>query len=76
VALDSGADPAVGQWVTEIQARKLAADACLRTATGARPGPEQMTKKQTAATVTAISDPHAGTSLRDYGRQSRDLRGP
>ena len=57
MALDSGADPAVvGQWITESQVRKLAADARLRAATGARPGPERMTKEQTAATVTAISD--------------------
>jgi hypothetical protein len=48
VAPDSGADPAVGQWTTEIQARRLAADA--------RPGPESMTKEQIATTVTAISD--------------------
>lgn len=40
----------------EIQARKLAADARLRAATGTRPGPESMTKEQTATTVTAISD--------------------
>jgi site-specific DNA recombinase len=57
VALDSGADPAVvGQWITESQVRKLAAGARLRAATGARPGPERMTKEQIAATVTAISD--------------------
>jgi hypothetical protein len=57
VALASGAAPAVvGQWITEIQDRKLAADARLRAATGARPGPERMTKEQIAATVTAISD--------------------
>jgi hypothetical protein len=56
VALDSGADPAVGQWITEIQARKLAADPRVRAATGTRPGPERMTKEQIAATVTAISD--------------------
>jgi hypothetical protein len=56
VAPDSGADPAVGQWITEIQARKLAADARLRAATGTRPGPESMTKEQIATTVTAISD--------------------
>jgi site-specific DNA recombinase len=56
-ALDSGADPAVvGQWITETQARKLAADARLRAAVGARPGPEKMTKEQIAATVNAIRD--------------------
>jgi len=56
-ALDSGADPAVvGQWITETQARKLAAEARLRAATGTRPGRERMTKEQIAATVTAISD--------------------
>jgi site-specific DNA recombinase len=57
-ALDSGADPAVvGQWITETQARKLAADARLRAATGGtRTGPERMTKQQIAATISAISD--------------------
>lgn len=34
MAPDSGADPAVGQWITEIQARKLAAGARLRAAIG------------------------------------------
>ena len=56
-ALDSGADPAVvGQWITETQARKLAADARLRAATGTSHGPERMTTEQIAATVTAIGD--------------------
>ena len=56
-ALDSEADPAVvGQWITETQARKLAANARLRTATGTRLGPERMTKEQIAATISAISD--------------------
>jgi site-specific DNA recombinase len=57
-ALDSGADPAVvGQWITETQARKLAADARLRAATGStRPSPARMTKEQIAATVTTIRD--------------------
>jgi len=56
-ALDSGADPfVVGQWITETQARKLAADARLRAATGTRPEPARMTKEQIAATVTAIRD--------------------
>ena len=56
-ALDSGADPAVvGQWITETQARKLAADARLRAAPGTRPGPTRMTKEQIAATVTTIRD--------------------
>ena len=56
--LNSGADPAVvGQWITETQARKLAADARLRAATGStRPGPAKMTKEQIAATVNAIRD--------------------
>ena len=56
-ALDSEADPAVvGQWITETQARKLAANARLRAATGTRLGPERMTKEQIAATISAISD--------------------
>ena len=46
----------VGEWTTEIQVRKLAADARLRAATGTCPEPERMTKEQIAATVTAISD--------------------
>jgi site-specific DNA recombinase len=56
-ALDSGADPAVvGQWITETQARKLAADARLRAAAGFRQSPARMTKEQIAATVTTIRD--------------------
>ena len=56
-ALDSGADAAVvGQWIAETQARKLAADARLRAATGSRPRPERMTKEQIAAAINAISD--------------------
>ena len=56
-ALDSGADPAVvGQWITETQARKLAADARLRAAAGTRPAPTRMTKEQIAATVNTIRD--------------------
>jgi hypothetical protein len=38
VALDSGADLAAGQRIPAIQARKLAADARPRAATGTRPG--------------------------------------
>jgi hypothetical protein len=37
-------------------ARKLAANARLRAATGTQPGPESMTEEQIATTVTAISD--------------------
>jgi DNA invertase Pin-like site-specific DNA recombinase len=57
-ALDSGADPAVvGQWITETQARKLAADARLRAATGTTPqGPARMTKAQITTTINAITD--------------------
>lgn len=40
----------------EIQARKPAADARHRAATGTRPEPESMANQQTATTVTAISD--------------------
>jgi hypothetical protein len=40
----------------DIQARKLAADARLRAATGTRPEPESMTKEQIATTGIAISD--------------------
>jgi len=51
------ADPAVvGQWISETQARKLAADARLRAATGTRPGLERMTKEQIEATINAIRD--------------------
>jgi DNA invertase Pin-like site-specific DNA recombinase len=56
-ALDSGADPAVvSQWITQTQARKLAAGARLRAATGTRPAPARMTREQIAATVTTIRD--------------------
>jgi hypothetical protein len=57
-ALDSGADPAVvGQWITETQAGKLAADARLRAATGSTaPGPTRMTREQIAATISTIGD--------------------
>jgi hypothetical protein len=41
------------RWVL---ARKLAADARLRAATGSRPAPTRMTKEQIAATVTTIRD--------------------
>ena len=46
----------VGQWITETQARKLAADARLRAAPGTRPTPARMTKEQIAVTVTTIRD--------------------
>jgi len=56
-ALDSGGDPTVvGQWITETQAKKLAADARLRAATGTRPEPERMSKEQITATVNAIRE--------------------
>jgi hypothetical protein len=55
-ALDSGADPAaVGQWITQTQARKLAADARLRAADGTRSAPARMSKDQIAATISAIT---------------------
>jgi hypothetical protein len=47
----------VGQWITETQARELAADARLRAATGStRPAPARMTKAQITATINAITD--------------------
>jgi site-specific DNA recombinase len=56
-ALDAGADAAVvGQWISETQARKLAADARLRAATGTCHQPSKMTKEEIAATVKAIRD--------------------
>jgi hypothetical protein len=55
VALDSGADLAAGQRIPAIQARKLAADARPRVATGTAPAGTD-DQKQIAATVTAISD--------------------
>jgi hypothetical protein len=65
-ALDSGADPVVGQWITQTQARKLAADARLRAATGStRPGPARMTKEQ----ITAIP-----TSCRHYATRPPKTR--
>jgi len=55
--LDSGGDPAVvGQWITETQAKKLAADARLRAATGTRAEPARMSKEQITATVNAIRE--------------------
>ena len=54
-ALDSGGDPAVvGQWITETQARKLAADARLRAFTGTRATPQRMSKQEIAAIVETI----------------------
>jgi hypothetical protein len=45
----------VGQWITETQARKLAADARRRAATGTRPAPTRMTKEQISTTIDAIT---------------------
>jgi site-specific DNA recombinase len=58
-ALDAGGDPAVvGQWITETQARKLAAQARLHAQAGTRPGPAhaRMTSDEIAAAVAAIAD--------------------
>jgi hypothetical protein len=60
----------------EIQARKLAADDRLRAATGARPGPESMTKEQIATTVTAISDLMKALRYATTEDKGRDPPGP
>jgi site-specific DNA recombinase len=46
-ALDQGGDPAVlGPWITETQARKLAAEARLRAVQGTSAAPRRMTKER------------------------------
>jgi len=57
-ALDAGGDAAVvGQWITETQARKLAADARLRAQTGpSNTTPGRMSKDEINAIVGAITD--------------------
>jgi site-specific DNA recombinase len=56
-ALDSGGDPAVvGRWITETQAKKLAAEARLHASTSTQAAPGRMTREQIAATVNAITD--------------------
>jgi site-specific DNA recombinase len=55
-SLNAGGDPAViGQWITETQARKLAADARQRAVADTSAGPARMTKEQITATVNAIT---------------------
>ena len=56
-ALDAGSDPAVvGPWITETQARKLAAEARLRAQRGTRPAsPGRMSKEEITAIVNAIT---------------------
>jgi site-specific DNA recombinase len=52
-SLDAGGDPAViGPWIAETQARKVTAQAEIRTATGRR----QMTRDDIAAIVAALAD--------------------
>lgn len=66
-ALDSGAGPGVvGQWITQTQARKLAADARLRAADGTRSAPARMSKDQIAAT-SAPPRPAARTASQGSG---------
>jgi hypothetical protein len=55
--LDAGADPAVvSQWITETQARKLAAEARLRAQSQRGSAPSRMTKEEITAMVAAITD--------------------
>ena len=76
-ALDSGADPAVvGQWITETQARKLAADARLRAATGSPPRANQDDQRADSRDRDHHQGSHAGTPQRGHRRQGRDLRRP
>lgn len=54
-ALDEGGDPAVlGPWITETQARKLAAEARLRACEGTTP--RRMTKEEITEIVNAITN--------------------
>ncbi|HEY5985991.1 MAG TPA: hypothetical protein VIV12_06330 [Streptosporangiaceae bacterium] len=58
-ALDGGGDPAViGTWISETQAKKLAADARLRACSGNLPQlpPGRMSKQEITAIVNAITD--------------------
>jgi len=58
-ALDGGGDPAViGVWISETQAKKLAADARLRTCLGNLPNlvPGRMSKEEITAIVNAITE--------------------
>jgi hypothetical protein len=49
-------DPAVvGQWITETQAKKLAADVRLRAVSSAEAMPQRMTKEEITATVNTIA---------------------
>jgi site-specific DNA recombinase len=67
-ALDSGGDPAiVGQWINETQARKLAAEAQLRTF-GAQ-APRRLTKEEIQVLINAITD--VITVLRDADPQDK-----
>jgi len=73
--LDAGGDPAiVGPWITETQARKLAAEARLRALEGTRPRQDhgRMTKEEITAIVDTITslmtvirnaDPHDKSEL-------------
>jgi hypothetical protein len=76
-ALDAGSDPAVvGLWITETQARNLAAEARLRARAETRPvSPGQMSKQEITAIVNAITslitvlrdaDPHDKAEI--YGQ--------
>jgi site-specific DNA recombinase len=56
-ALDNRGDPAVlGPWITETQARKLAAEVRLRACEGASTRPRRITREEIAAIVNAIAD--------------------
>ena len=56
-ALDSGGDPAVlGPWITQTQARKLAAEARLHAIRGASTAPRRLIREEIATVITAIND--------------------
>jgi site-specific DNA recombinase len=56
-ALDNRGDPAVlGPWITETQARKLAAEVRLRACEGASKAPRRITREEITAIVNAIAD--------------------
>ena len=73
-ALDSGGDPAVvGQWISETQARKLAADARLRALTGTRAAPQRIEQQEITAvvgTIGGLMDALTGATAADKPRST------
>ena len=70
-SLDAGGDPAViGPWIAETQAKKVTAQAEIRTATGRR----QMSRDDIAAIVAAVADLAQVVCEADPRRQGRYIR--